>query len=593
MSTDTALALGPAKTAAIVAVRGEGSRQVRRKLFQGKATVPIWREEGGVEPLPLVPVYRHLGVQTAANGGIMAEVKHRVALAWAAFRQGRSRVFRSRRIAAAKRGALLSTRVLTKLLFATGAWPQLGKGEHAIFSHAVLSLYRQTLAIGPDGDQHLTHATVCALLQQPPPEVLLHVERARYLLQLFHSAPVQLWALIRRDPPYISLLRSVVRWLYDWLRNTTALPDPLEEWGPWHDLIQQRPGYFKALIKRARGLELARVTGLAATQALRRAVLSAGGCAEPEGDTTSVQYEEGCLICRVAFPSRTAWACHASRVHGYRSPATLLAADARKPLCAACGKLYASHGRLQRHLLGSASCRVAWGSFVADPSAAPVLDPHCQAPPVQRPGHSHGQVFEQDPAALHLGLLAELREASLDPPEGLWELVRGYIAPLSVLRRTVEAWGMQPGSLQDPAEAARHAEDLALLLDVDLWCEDFRAPRKPRQPVVCCPPLAPPCLTGFSFVLTGVPQVFRPDDPPYHEFCYPFCGSVPLAAARRAVSWLEAACDTVGLAVQASLVGPVMIRASPAALAMLEPASGWLLQGGFISADGGLRTPFG
>ena len=215
---------GPTKTAAIVAVRGPGSRKVRRHLFQGKAAVPVWREEGGVESLPLVTTYRHLGVQTSADAGISAEVKHRIGQAWAAFRQGRSKVYRSKRISVARRGALLATHVMTKLLFAAGAWPQLSKGENAMFSHAVLSLYRQTLAIGPDGDQHLTHATVCSLLQQPPPDVLLSVERARYLLQLFHSAPPQLWALLRRDPAYIALLRSVVQWMYTWLWRTTS-PD--------------------------------------------------------------------------------------------------------------------------------------------------------------------------------------------------------------------------------------------------------------------------------------------------------------------------------------------------------------------------------
>ncbi|CAE7215539.1 unnamed protein product, partial [Symbiodinium sp. KB8] len=524
---------GPTKTAAIVAVKGQGSRQVRRKLFQGKATVSVWREEGGAESLPLVSVYRHLGVQTTANGGIMAEVKHRVALAWAAFRQGRARVFRSKRIAVAKRGALLATHVLTKLLFAAGAWPQLGKGEYAIFSHAVLSLYRQTLAIGPDGDQHLTHATVCALLQQPPPEVLLTVERARYLLQLFHSAPAQLWAFIRRDPSYISLLQSVVRWLYDWLRNTTTLHDPAEDWGPWSDLIHERPGYFKALIKRARGLELARVTGFAALQALRRAILSAGGRADPEVDPTSIQYEEGCLICRVAFPSRTAWACHASRVHGYRTASTLLAAEASKPQCEACGRLYASHGRLQRHLLGSAACRTAWGSFVADPSAAPIQDPHCQAPPVQRPGYSQGRVFEQDPASLHLGLLAELREAPLDPPEGLWDLVSGYVAPLSVLRRTVETWGTQPGLLLKPPDMPM-TWPCSSTSTCGVKIFERRVNRASRLSAAC--PSIHPAWQASALCSREFPRSFD---------------------LTRAVSWLEAACDTVGLAVQASLTGPV------------------------------------
>ena len=56
--------------------------------------------------------------------------------------------------------------------------------------------------------------------------------------------------------------------------------------------------------------------------------------------------------------------------------------------------------------------------------------------------------------------------------------------------------------------------------------------------------------------------------------------------------WLEVACDTVGLAVQASMSNPVLIQAPTSALSMLEPISSWLRQSGFIPVEGGLRTPY-
>ena len=535
------LSFGPAKTAAIVSLRGPNSRRARRLLFHGKATVAVLQEEGGTASLPLVPDYRHLGVKVAAEGGIMCEIKHRAAQAWAAFRQGRTRVFRSKRIALAKRGALLSTHVMTKLLFAAGSWPPLSKGEHAVFSSAVLSLYRQTLVIGPDGDQHLTHATVCALLQQPAPEVLLLVERARYMIQLLQAAPTQLWALLRRDPAYIAHLRQTMVWLFGWLRGTTNLPDPSSDWGPWQSLIENRPSLFKAYVKRARGLELARTAGFAAFQALRRAIVVFLDGAAAIEEPARCQYREGCLQCRIAFPTRTAWACHASKVHGYRTAATLLAADVERPVCAACGKLFASKGRLQRHLQASARCRQSWGSFTLDASGAQASDLHCQAPPDQLPGRPGGVTFAHDPAAVHFGLLRELQEVDTEVCEGLWDIVCSYIAPLDVLRLTVTTWCEQPGAHQDAANVRTQAEDLILLLDVDLWCEDFRAPRGPKTAQDCCPPLAEIRDARFCFVLSGVVQTFTIESPPSHTFCYtlfvaashcpmpaaPFCGSKP------------------------------------------------------------------
>ena len=93
----------------------------------------VLREELGAACLPLVTSYRHLGVKVASSTSMMAELKHRAAHAWSAFQQGRTKVFRTGRISLTRRGALLATHVMTKLLFASGAWPALGRGEHAFF----------------------------------------------------------------------------------------------------------------------------------------------------------------------------------------------------------------------------------------------------------------------------------------------------------------------------------------------------------------------------------------------------------------------------------------------------------------------------
>ena len=264
----------------------------------------------GAVSLPLVTSYRHLGVKVAASTSMMAELKHRAAHAWSAFQQGRTKVFRTGRISLARRGTLLATHVMTKLLFAAGAWPVFSRGEHAFFFRTVMCLYRQTLAIPPDGDQHLTHATICALLAQPPPEVLLLTERARYILQLINAAPVQLWALIRRDPPYVAFVRDALFWVYRWVQHTSRLGDPDDAWPEWDQLLRRRPQVYKALIKRAKGLEVARTACFAALQAVRRTLDHLVGAASPPVETT-LRYQQACLRCKIAFPNRTAWACHA------------------------------------------------------------------------------------------------------------------------------------------------------------------------------------------------------------------------------------------------------------------------------------------
>ncbi|CAE7879565.1 Ap1g1, partial [Symbiodinium necroappetens] len=239
------LSYGAAKTAAMVALQGQGARSARRDLFRGKGVLSVVREHAEPASLPLVATYRHLGVLISANNSFLPELRARSSSAWSAFRQGRLKAYRCRRIAVARRGALLSTMVLPRLLFGAGAWPSLRKGECSFYHRTVFALYRQTLCVPHGEDQHISGATACALLQLPDPATLLRVERLRYLRQLVQSAPDALWALIRQDNAYLEEMRSALSWLFARLRATVDLGDPLAHWESWGDVMRCAPGRFR------------------------------------------------------------------------------------------------------------------------------------------------------------------------------------------------------------------------------------------------------------------------------------------------------------------------------------------------------------
>ncbi|CAE7884795.1 unnamed protein product [Symbiodinium microadriaticum] len=208
------LSFGPRKTAAMLNPRGKGAREVRRAIFRGTPSIPVLREHEGAAVLPVVDTYKHLGVVQSYDGSIRAEVKQRCAQAWSAFREGRTRVFRCKRVALARRGALLEVLVMSKLRFGCGAWPPLGITESKLFSGAVTGIYRATLGLSRQDDQHVSLETMCALLRQPDPFTILRVEQLRYLRQLIAHAPDALWALLRQDVPFIAMLRDTLAWLY-------------------------------------------------------------------------------------------------------------------------------------------------------------------------------------------------------------------------------------------------------------------------------------------------------------------------------------------------------------------------------------------
>ncbi|CAE7900299.1 unnamed protein product, partial [Symbiodinium sp. KB8] len=580
------LAFGPRKTAAIVSPRGPGARGASRTLFGGRAELKVMREHQGVSTLPLVDHYKHLGVLQSREGGIKPEIKQRCAAAWSAFREGRTRLFGCKRISVQRRGALLQTLVMSRLCFGCGAWPPLRTGEYQLFAGAVFALYRATLGLRHDSDQHLSVATICALLNLPDYDTILKVEQLRFLKQLVLNAPDIVWALARQDVPFINNFRSALAWLYDRVKATSTLPDPLADWQPWLDMLQDRPSLYRGLVQRARGLELCRISCTAALQALYRALIIHGQGRDIEDPCDDKPFVEACLICRKAFTSRSAWACHSSKLHGYRITASLLVGSNGRKTCAGCGKCYANPARLRRHLLHATDCRKNWGAFNTAEGQEPTLHDH--EPPLQLDGAAASGQGVEDPASYSPGLLQALDALQSPEPQEVWDLVVDFVEPIAVLRSTLEIWKTRPGASDQVVDAA---DEVTLMLDPELCCDTFHRTKSSPPITACCPELPGPLSLVFPFILTGQQAVFSLDPPPCPSFSYPFIGGAPLASAKRQTAFVEGACEIVGHFVEQSLNTRVLLRASQACLRSLEPVPTWLLSVGFHAFDGGISSP--
>ncbi|CAE7155771.1 unnamed protein product, partial [Symbiodinium necroappetens] len=356
------LTYGASKTAAMVLLGGRGSKAAKRALFSRAGAVTVLREHHPAAPLPLVAQYKHLGVMVGTS--FLTELRARCASAWAAFRQGRVRAYRCRRISVARRGALLRAMVLPRLLFGAGAWPSLRQGEHALLHRTLVSMYRQTLCIPRTEDQHITGATMCALLHLPDPATVLRVERLRYLRQLVQAAPDALWALVRSSPSFLAVVRDAMAWLHRRLSATIPLGDPACEWHAWADTMCRAPGRFRGWIKRAAALEMLRLTSHAALQACHRFLSHFCPGAGDASYSERKRPTEACIPCRKAFADRVSWACHASKVHGYRTRATETTRGCQQAWCSGCGKLFANANRMKRHVFVTPACQAAWGSQV-------------------------------------------------------------------------------------------------------------------------------------------------------------------------------------------------------------------------------------
>ena len=125
---------GPRKTAAIVAAHGKGSRKARKVLFGDlRAKLPVFLEHAGVARIDLVTHYKHLGSHLSYDGSMATEIKYRLALGRAAFKEGRQRLFACRRVSVARRAILFRTYVLSAVMAGAGTWPWLSATEWQLF----------------------------------------------------------------------------------------------------------------------------------------------------------------------------------------------------------------------------------------------------------------------------------------------------------------------------------------------------------------------------------------------------------------------------------------------------------------------------
>ena len=290
---------------------------------------------------------------------------------------------------------------------------------------------------------------------------------------------------------------------------------------------------------------------------------------------------------RVSPVARHGHAMLPRNIHGYRIAALLLIGSREQSLCEGCGKLFASSGRLRRHLLHSVSCRTNWGAF--KPESSQGLGPsNGAAPPVRvrRTWTSCEAVL--DPACYSKGLLDCLD--SLDSPcaESVWATVVEFVEPLAVPRETLSIWARSHGHEEPFASAA---EDAQLLLDPAICCDTF-CPTRPSAPVAeCCADLPGPLDSTLPFILTGPQATFHLDCPPCPGFCYPFIGGAPLSAAQKEAAYVEAMCHVIGSAIQQTSVSRVRLFADGKTLSALEPIPTWLMSVGFELRDDGLLSP--
>ena len=162
----------------------------------------------------------------------------------------------------------------------------------------------------------------------------------------------------------------------------------------------------------------------------------------------------------------------------------------------------------------------------------------------------------------------------------LWEVVEDHIAPLEVLRRTVE------GAQSRAPDAAR---DLCLLLDPTL-CDDSvqRLPLSRECRADVLPGWGP--IPPASYVTSGHVWTCSLPAPPLCTMAPTGPCPILVKDAIAYSTWLEGACRVLAEAIAVSASRPVAVHC-PGFRAALGPAALWLSEAGFVEQTSRVSSP--
>eukprot|EP00438_Fugacium_kawagutii_P028742 Skav229642 [mRNA] locus=scaffold649:313161:315617:+ [translate_table: standard] len=353
------------KTEVLLHLTGSGAKEWKTSFFNkgGDPHIPVVTDTG-IVPIHVVPSYRHLGGIVHHSGSGLPELRHRFGQAHQAFSEHQKLIFRNPKIELPQKRALLESLVLSKLLYGIETLLVSKPSDLEAMNTALHKLFKR--ALGTPRDAHVTHDDVLVGIGMPDFRTLHRRSRLRYYGTALRCTDGRLWGLFTQDRAWKSAMLDDLRWMWSRLLLQDPLPDPAIDLVPWHQLILQRPGFWKKLVARAVRLEvLHRQNEHVMTSfynrfghRLRELDILPEESQQPEPSTVAY----GCLGCKFAAKSKAGEAVHMFKVHGVVAPERHLFDSTQ---CRACLREFHTSRRIQLHLRASEQCRNRLSSFAA------------------------------------------------------------------------------------------------------------------------------------------------------------------------------------------------------------------------------------
>eukprot|EP00435_Cladocopium_sp_Y103_P065310 s1878_g27.t1 len=224
----------PTKSEAVLTFRGEGASECRK----------YWCTEcQGCVPCPTIPdhlrcvsTYEHLGVIFQADGGISAELQHRVSRAVQAHHQVRKQILHNKHVSCQTRLKLFEGLIVPVLFYGAGAWPLLNHRQLQKIHGVVLRWTRSIIGNGFWASDMLSDQQLLFAWKLPSVALRLAKMRLLYAFHLIRVGPQIILDVITATHQHPGSWFHALRQAMTWLRT---MDSTLFSWHPLEASVEE------------------------------------------------------------------------------------------------------------------------------------------------------------------------------------------------------------------------------------------------------------------------------------------------------------------------------------------------------------------
>ena len=355
-ATGIQLNFDPGKTEVVCAIRGPGSRRLKRELLAvDNPGIPVNLTTGQLTHVRLVQQYVHLGSLVTYTGSTAADAKNKPLAAIPVFRRLKCTLLRNPALTPAEKSELVRALVVAKVGFASALWCPVGDREtHATynaFSRYWRQALRQTHAVS---SKFLTDAEVCEAMGALQPRQFLAAERVRQLNLVLAEGPGFLWRSLIAARRWLDLAFAALAEVSSYLEiQLGQMPenahDKLVHLRNRTDTVRRLPSKYTRAILHSLCPAVPLAKALAFTKGERRGWT----CVALPPPHSGAWH---CSQCSFVCSTKAALAVHLASRHNQQT----VAKSAAGSVCPVCCTQWWTTYRLREHLRRSKECCNVW-----------------------------------------------------------------------------------------------------------------------------------------------------------------------------------------------------------------------------------------